>query len=188
MSEDQLLIQGLINGDQQALRKLMESYQHYVYTVLSSMLHPHEAAEASQDTFIKVYKNIKRFEQNSKLSTWIYKIAYRTGLDYIKKRRKHTSFDDVDYDSRFGAEAHVDQQLDREDLNQSLDKLLQQLKGDEAAILRLFYFDEMNIHEVSKITALSVSNVKVKLYRARKKMKELIEKDKSYNFKEYIGQ
>ncbi len=188
MPEDQLLIQGLINQDQQALRKLMESYQHYVYTVLSSMLHPHEAAEASQDTFIKVYKNIKRFEQNSKLSTWIYKIAYRTGLDYIKKRRKHTSFDDVDYDSRFGAEAYVDQQLDREDLNQSLDKLLQQLKGDEAAILRLFYFDEMNIHEVSKITALSVSNVKVKLYRARKKMKELIEKDKSYNFKEYIGQ
>ena len=188
MSEDQLLIQGLINQDQQALRKLMESYQHYVYTVLSSMLHPHEAAEASQDTFIKVYKNIKRFEQNSKLSTWIYKIAYRTGLDYIKKRRKYTSFDDVDYDSRFGADANVNDQLDREDLNHSLDQLLQKLKGDEAAILRLFYFDEMNIHEVGKVTGLSVSNVKVKLYRARKKMKELMEKDKSYNFKEYIGQ
>ena len=85
MSEDQLLIQRLVNRDQQALKELMERYQHYVYTILSSMLHDHEAAEASQDTFIKVYRSINRFESNSKLTTWIYKIAYRTGLDYLKK-------------------------------------------------------------------------------------------------------
>jgi len=188
MSEDQLLIQRLVNGDQQALEELMERYQHYVYTILSSMLHDHEAAEASQDTFIKVYRGINRFEQNAKLTTWIYKIAYRTGLDYLKKRRRHTSFDDVDYDLMFAADAQIEGRLDRVDLNNSIVYLLKQLKADEAAILRLFYFYEMNIHEVSEITSLSVSNVKVKLHRSRLKMKELIEKNKSFNFKEYIGQ
>ena len=188
MSEDQLLIQRLVNRDQQALKELMERYQHYVYTILSSMLHDHEAAEASQDTFIKVYRSINRFESNSKLTTWIYKIAYRTGLDYLKKRRQHTSFDDVDYDNKYAAEALIEGRLDRADLNNSLVYLFKQLKADEAAILRLFYFDEMNIQEVSKITSLSVSNVKVKLHRSRLKMKELIEKNKSFNFKEYIDQ
>ena len=166
----------------------MERYQHYVYTILSSMLHDHEAAEASQDTFIKVYRRIDRFEQNSKLTTWIYKIAYRTGLDYLKKRRQYTSFDEVVYDSKYAADALIEGRLDRADLNDSLGHLFKQLKGDEAAILRLFYFDEMNIHEVSEITSLSVSNVKVKLHRSRLKMKELIEKNKSFNFKEYIDQ
>jgi len=188
MSEDQLLIQRLVNGDQQALEELMERYQHYVYTILSSMLYDHEAAEASQDTFIKVYRGINRFEQNAKLTTWIYKIAYRTGLDYLKKRRRYTSFDDVNYDLMFAADAQIEGRLDRVDLNNSIVYLLKQLKADEAAILRLFYFDEMNIHEVSEITSLSVSNVKVILHRSRLKMKELIEKNKSFNFKEYIGQ
>ncbi len=84
MSEGQLLIQGLINRDRQALRKLMESYQRFAYTVLSSMLHPHEAAEAGQVTFINVlqeYQTIQGKFQSSKMSDEQFAEGYKNALE-----------------------------------------------------------------------------------------------------------
>ena len=186
MNKDQLLIERLSSGSHEALKELMMTYQHYVYSILNSMLYEHEAVEACQDTFLKAFRHIKKFEGNSKLSTWLYRIAYCTGLDYLKKRKRTVDIQEVTADSTMTQGEAVTDLLNQQDLSGALSRLMTQLRSDEAGILRMYYFDEMTIKEISAITSLSEANLKVKLYRARKKLKEQIELHKAQHLREYI--
>lgn len=150
------------------------------------MLTKDEAMEASQDTFLKVYGKIDQFEKNAKLSTWIYKIAYRTGLDYLKKRRNYVNIEDMSHRELGSDSAEVSKHIEDNDLRKSVQKLIKKLKKDEGLILRLFYLEELSIKEINQITEQSVSNIKIKLFRARKKLKELIENNNEYHLQEYI--
>ena len=176
MNSDKSIVARLMNKDKNALKILLSKHQDYIYTVLLHMLKDtRDAQEATQDTFVKVYKRINTYSGKSKFTTWLYSIAYRTGLDYLKKRKNVYSLNEETPLSN----REVDHQtpyrlLEKKDRELQIQKLISLLNPEEASILKMYYFKELNSKEISEITGLSVSNVKVKLFRARKFLKESI--------------
>lgn len=87
-NQETLIINKIIGGDTQAFAILVDRYKDLVFTLAIRMLkNREEAEEVSQDTFIKIYKALPKFKGESKLSTWVYKVAYNSCLDRIKKNK-----------------------------------------------------------------------------------------------------
>ena len=172
-NDDQLII-GILDGDDISFRRLVEKYQNYVYSICLSVLkNKTESDEAAQDTFLKVHRSLSNYTAGSKLSSWIYKIAYRTSLDYIRKRKLTVDLTIVDYTDH-GLARKSDQSLYDKEVSEMILNAINTLAEDEAGLIRMFYLEEMNIKELMEISGLSKSNVKVKLYRARKKLSDII--------------
>ena len=136
-------IPAIIAGDSQEFSKLVDTHKNVVFTVALRMLKSREEAEeVAQDTFIKVYKSLRKFKGNSKLSTWIYRIAYNTCLDRLKKsgrNRQHVGVDEIE-----GFEIKdVDNALDgiiQSEKSEMVRKCIAKLSPKDAALLTLFLF------------------------------------------------
>ena len=188
--DDQHYINLIINGDTNAFAILVDRYKDLVYTLtLRMMKNREEAEEVSQDTFIKAYKSINRFKGDSKFSTWIYRIAYNTSLDRLKKNRKH--FNDVAIDEFTEHQVKtIDNalsQLENEESNQAIQLCLAQLPSDDAFILTLYYFEDQSLDEISKVIGLTPNNVKVKLFRSRKKLATIMKAQLEPEIIEHYG-
>lgn len=174
MNTETQLIQACLDQKPNAFSALVMKYQNAMYSVCFSILkNPQEAQEATQDTFIKMHKSLKSFNLDSKFSAWLYKIAYRTSLDYLRKRKSSVNFEDVDY----GIESNAigqQESMHQTELTQQLLKAISYLNPEEAGLIRMFHLEELSIKELASITGMSVSNVKVKLFRGRKKLTEII--------------
>ena len=174
---DQIYIDNVLKGDTNAFAFLVEKYKVMVYSLSYKMLkHKEEAEEVSQDTFIKAYKNLKKFEGNSKFSTWLYKIAYRNCLDVLKKnkRRFHlTEINEVTSNYIQSTETIL-QTIERKERSEILNDCLLQLPEEERSILWLFYYKELSLKEIVDITGFTEANVKVKMHRARKRLLTIV--------------
>lgn len=173
INNDQNIINQVIEGDTNAFSILVDSYKDLVFTLALRMLkHREEAEEVSQDVFIKVFKSLHKFKGDSKLSTWIYKVTYNTCLDAIKKhKRKHIEVNIDKYDA-YDIEVIDDafEKLADADRQKAVKSCIEALASEDSFILTLYYFEELSLDEIAKITALKANNVKVKLHRARKRL------------------
>lgn len=171
---DQQLIEQIKSGNQDAFSSLIRKHQDYVYSICMGILRNRfEAEEAAQDSFLKFHRSIHKIELKVKLRTFLYKIAYRTSLDYIRKRKNIVSLDNSKHDTPDSTS--TEEELMNKDRKVHLMKALSELKPEEAAIMTLFYFKELNINEIIDITGLSKSNIKIKLMRSRNKLKQIID-------------
>lgn len=149
-------------------------HQNHIFSVCLSILKTRpEAQEAAQDSFVKAYRALKTYKSESKFSSWLYKIAYRTCLDYIRKRKPSEDLDQHDF--AMAAEENKSESFENKELSHLLLKAIGELKSDEAALVRMYYLEEMNIRELEEITGMTNSSIKVKLFRARKKLMEIIQ-------------
>lgn len=136
-----------------------------------------EAEEVSQDVFIKVYKSLSKFKGDSKLSTWVYRIAYNSCLDQIKKIKKERVLTDLEHINKI-AYADLDNAFQRmadEERSEIIRQCLAQLSSEDAGILTLFYLEESSLQEMEKATGLPVNTLKVRLFRARKRLAGIME-------------
>ena len=177
-NDDQILIDAIRSGDTKAYAQLVNRYKDLVYTLALRMVkHREEAEEVAQDTLVKVFRSLNRFKGDSKFSTWIYRITYNTSLDRLKKNKKHYNDIEID-DYTFNQLGTIDNALDNL-INEEKSKLIRQcidkLPEDSSSLLTLFYFEELSLDEISKIINIEVNTVKVKLFRARKKLAVILE-------------
>ena len=177
-NDDQKLIESIKNGDTKAYTQLVNRYKDLVFTLALRMLkHREEAEEVAQDTFIKIFKSLDKFKGDSKFSTWIYKVTYNTCLDRIKKNKKHLN--DVAIDEfTFNKLDAIDNALDnliKEEKHTLIKNCINKLPEDSSALLTLFYYEELSLDEISKIINIEANTVKVKLFRARKKLAVILE-------------
>lgn len=177
---DQLYIAKVINGDTNAFAYLVDAYKNMVFSLAFKMTsNNEEAEEISQDTFIKAYNNLKKFKGDSKFSTWLYSIAYRTSLDSIKKNKNNNSTFEINEIS-FNQIKSVDnilEGIERKERAKIMNDCLLKLPEEERAIIWMFYYDELSLKEIIEITNLSKANVKVKLHRARKRLLTIVEEN-----------
>lgn len=177
---DQLYIAKVINGDSKAFAYLVDNYKNMVFTLAFKMTkNREEAEEVSQDTFIKAYKNLKKFKGDSKFSTWLYKIAYHTCLDTIKKNKNHNNsfeINEVTFNQIKSVEDTL-QTIERKERAQILDACLMQLQDDERSLIWMFYYQELSLKEIIEVTSMSEANIKVKLHRARKKLLTIVKEN-----------
>ncbi|MBV7270544.1 RNA polymerase sigma factor [Winogradskyella luteola] len=177
-NDENILIDAINNGDTRAYAQLVDRYKDLVYTLALRMLkHKEEAEEVAQDTFIKVFKSLHKFKGDSKFSTWIYRVAYNTCLDNIKKNKKYLNNVAID-EFTFNKLDTIDNALDhiiKEEKSVLIKNCIDKLPEDSSVILTLFYFEELSLDEISKIINIEANTVKVKLFRARKKLAVILE-------------
>jgi len=176
-TNDQLLIDAILAGETQSFGVLVERYKDLVFTLAIRMVkHREEAEEVSQDTFIKVFRSLNKFKGDSKFSTWIYKVAYNTCLDRLKKHKREQHVVAIDEYTEHQVMT-IDNALDameKEERKQAIQSCLEQLPSDDSALLTLYYFEDLSLDEIAKIVGLTANNVKVKLFRSRKKLTSIL--------------
>lgn len=175
---DQYLIDQTLAGNTQAYGVLVERYQDFIFTVVVRMVKvKEEAEEVAQDTFIKAFESLESFRGDSKFSSWLYSIAYRKALDRLRKNKRHQTSELIEEITEADA-THLEnalQQLEAKERSQKIQECIMNLPEIEAALVTLYYFEEQSIKEIAKVTQLSEDNIKVKLYRSRKKLCTLLQ-------------
>ena len=176
-TNDQILINQILAGDANAFTQLVNRYKDLVFTLALRMLkNREEAEEVSQDTFIKTYRSLHKFKGDSKFSTWIYKVAYNSCLDQIKKNKKYLNDVEINEFTEHQVKT-VDNAFDalvEEERNQLIQDCLHLLPSEDSFLLTLYYFEEQSLDEIANIVCLTANNVKVKLFRSRKKLASIL--------------
>lgn len=170
--QDDYYIDCILDGDTSAYAFLVDKYQHMAYTIALRVLRNDEDAEdAAQESFVKVFQQLRGFERKSKFSTWLYTIVYRTAI-YKRKQRKDLFFSiDENTDEQFDTNSlHVYDDLHQRDENQHVRQAIAKLPQTESVLVTLYYINENSIQEIRDITGLSTPNIKIRLFRARKKL------------------
>jgi len=176
-TNDQLYIEKILKGDVNAFSFLVDNYKNMVFSLAFKMTKSREEAEeVSQDTFIKAYKNLSKFNGDSKFSTWLYRIAYHTSLDAIKRNKKTTNTIDINEVTfnQIKSVEHILEGIERKERAELMDACLQRLSNEERSIIWMFYYDELSLKEIIEVTGLHEANIKVKLHRARKKLLTIV--------------
>ena len=174
---DQHYINQIIEGNTNVFSVLVNQYKDLVFTLAYKMLkNKEEAEEVSQDTFIKIFNSLNKFKGESKFSTWIYKITYNTCLDKLKKIKKENSVVYIEdfKEHQVNAIQNIIESIDEKERNQKIQECLQLLPSEEAFLLTLYYFDDQSIEEIAKVIDCNTNNVKIKLYRTRKKLASIL--------------
>ncbi|MDB5121420.1 MAG: polymerase subunit sigma [Sphingobacteriales bacterium] len=170
----------VLNGNQSAYAELVKRHQRFVFTLALRFSKSREdAEEISQDCFIKAYRSLHTFKQTSKFSTWLYSIVYTTAMTFLRKKRLNTqSIDDeengevlVNQISDYKADI-VEQKSKSVYLNIAINQLL----PIDATIITLFYQGEQSLEEIATALNMETNTVKVKLFRARTRLKEKLER------------
>jgi RNA polymerase sigma-70 factor (ECF subfamily) len=185
---DTEIISRVLKGDQQVFADLVTRYQNYVFTlVLRFTENREDAEEVSQDVFVKAYRSLADFRGDSKFSTWLYTIVRTTCITFLRKRKLETTSIDNEKtaiqlenrESAFSANT-IEQKSKIKMVNEAIHLLSQ----DDAQIITLFYKAEQSLEEMGKILGMEPNTVKVKLFRARQRLKEKMEKHFSNEIRE----
>jgi RNA polymerase sigma-70 factor (ECF subfamily) len=171
--DDQYYIDLVKGGQVSAFSYLVEKYRDMVYGLSLKMLrNTEDAEELAQDTFVKAFQSIHTYKGGAKFSTWLYRIAYNSAISFLRKRKmvfysldeqQLSDQDELNINNRLS-------EIDQDELAGSLKKALDALPEDDQVLVTLYYYEDQSIDDISKITGLTASNVKVKIHRARKKM------------------
>ncbi len=170
---DQVYIDRVLQGDTNAFAYLVDKYKNLTYTVAMKIVRNHEdAEEVAQDSFIKAYSQLHTFKGESKFSTWLYTIVYRNSITKIRKKKITTTNIDSyiienqksDYD--FPQIEAIKNGEQKKYIKEAIDNLPE----TDAFLITLYYLEESSVEEIEQITGLTKTNVKVKLFRARKKL------------------
>lgn len=176
---DAELVQQVLNGNNHAFRFLVSKYQRLVMHVVGRIVQKNDEVEdVCQDVFIKVFKTLKRFRGDSKLSTWIATIAYNTAISHYRKqqRRGEVSYNEqplLIMDKKDNDNKNL---LEKSEAKKYLLKLIETLPVNYRTVLTLFHLEEFSYKEIEEITGMPEGTIKSYLSRARKLLKGKIEK------------
>ena len=183
---DNEIISRVLKGEQNAYAELVNRYQAYVFTLVLRMIKSREdAEEVAQDVFIKAYRSLADFRGESKFSTWLYTIANTTSITFLRKKK--LDMHSLDNEKVFevadskdsGFRANLVEQKSRVNM---VNQAIALLNPDDAEIITLFYKAEQNLEEIARILRLETNTAKVRLHRARTRLKDKMEK----NFSEEV--
>ncbi len=177
---DSEIISLVLKGDFNAYSQLVDRYKSYVFTLTSRFIKSREEAEeVAQDIFIKAYRSLADFKGESKFSTWLYTIVNTTCITFLRKKKLDIrSLDDEktfeladSQDSGFRAN-----QIEQKSRQSMVNQAIQLLNADDASIITLFYKNEQSLEEIGSILGVETNTAKVRLHRARARLKEIMEK------------
>ena len=177
---DQEVIESVKKGNQADYSIIVDRYKNKAFSLLRRMLkNEFDAEEVLQDCFLKAYNSLNSFKGESKFSTWFYRIVYNTALTKLSSKKRKIETEMSSIDEHLNLESAYDSiGSEKEDLAEVMSKLIGQLPEKHSAIINMFYMNEMTCEEISEAMNISISNVKVLLYRSRNALKDLIIKNK----------
>lgn len=188
---DDQIINRILKGEQSEFALLVEKYQNYVFTLVLRFTESREdAEEIAQDVFVKAYRSLADFRGDSKFSTWLFTITRTTCLSFLRKKKLDTiSLDNErtglrveNRESGFSANG-----IEQKSRHAMLNQAIAMLSPDDTQVLNLFYKGDQTLEEIGKIMRLDPNTVKVKLHRARQRLKDKMEKHFSNEVREILA-
>ena len=185
---DTEIISRVLKGEQQLFAALVERYQNYVFTLVLRFIEIREdAEELSQDILVKAYRSLADFRGDSKFSTWLYTIVRTSCITFLRKKKLETT--SIDNEKTFiqlenresGFKAN---QVEAKSRQAMVNEAIALLNPDDAQVITLFYKGEQSLEEIGNIIGAEPNTVKVKLHRARQRLKEKMEKHFSHEVRE----
>jgi len=176
--KDQIYIDKVLQGDAASFSYLVEQYKDMAYTVAIKIVrNPEDAEEVAQDSFVKAFQQLRTFQGKSKFSTWLYTIVYRTAISKTRKKKIEVTNIDayvIDNYSTGGSFSQIEE-LKKEEQQKYIKAAIDKLPELDALLVTLFYINDNSLDEIEKITGYTKTNVKVRLFRARKKLYKSLE-------------
>ncbi len=170
-SSDEMLVQEVLGGSDRAFEVLVMRYQDpvagFIWRIVPSA---EDREEVCQDVFVKVYQKMSSFKFDSKFSTWLFSIAYRTAISRMRKKRLDTLPLEVSDHPAVAMEGAVEQ----DELARLLATLIAQLAPEERAAVTLYHMQGCSVDEIGEILEKPTGTVKSFLFRARKRLKDRI--------------
>jgi RNA polymerase sigma-70 factor (ECF subfamily) len=181
--DDKKLVENFLAGDDRAFELLVEKYLKTIYNFLRQFISDQSALEdVTQVTFIKVWKNIRRYEQKKSFKTWVFTIAKNTAFDYLKKKKTVPFSDFIDDEGNSPLEnisaddILPDEMLEREDFAKDLEEKLKKIPENYRVILLMHYKEDFSLQEISQILDRSYNTIKSQHSRALQALRKVFEK------------
>lgn len=177
MIDEKLLVAQLKNSDtqEQAFRTLMSLYKERLYWHIRKIVLSHDDADdVLQNTFIKVFKNIHSFKENSKLYSWMYRIATNESITFINKKATKQQVDISELQHKMGENLQEDCYYSGDEIQQLLQKAIFTLPQKQQLVFNMKYFDEMKYTDMSEILDTSVGALKASYFHAVKKVEKFL--------------
>lgn len=178
--DDDILVKRTQTGDNDAFGELVLKYQKRIYDLAYSFTHNVEDAyDLSQDIFLKAFKAIDSFRDNSTFYTWLYQIARNACIDYIRKRKRRNLiiFGDMTVMtilSRENSSNRLINKLERDELNKQIRNAVNKLSKRQKQVLILRHYQDLNLREIAETLGLSVGTVKTHHFNAVHRLRKLL--------------
>lgn len=175
---DTELVQQILNGNEHAFRYLVAKHQRLVAHVVGRIVQQQEDLEdICQEVFMKVFKQLKKFRGDARLSTWIAKIAYNTSITHLRRRNKEVvSYDDQPLLVNLKQDENLNQAVvERNEIKKILMDCIEKLPVHYRTVITLFHLEEFSYREMEEITGMPEGTIKSYLNRARKLLKEQLD-------------
>jgi RNA polymerase sigma-70 factor (ECF subfamily) len=174
------------NGDRRAFAELVDLYKDKIYHLGYRMLNQRQEAEdVVQETFLRVYTNLDRYDENQKFSTWIYRIATNLCIDRLRKRKPSYSIDaelpegeGTDWHAMLASDdASPETELILSETQQHIREAIQSLPDKYKSIVVLRYLHDLSLQEISDILEMPVTTVKTRVHRGREFLRKKLESE-----------
>ncbi|MGG8496548.1 RNA polymerase sigma factor [Tenacibaculum sp. TC6] len=177
MTDELILINQLQNATTKevAFKTLVSQYKERLYWHIRKIVLFHDDADdVLQNTFIKVFKNIDSFKGDSKIYSWMYRIATNEAISFINKKAKEINIDISDYQQQITSNLDSDYWFDGNQIQLLLQKAITTLPQQQQLVFNMKYFDELKYEEISEILQVSVGSLKASYHHAVKKIETYI--------------
>ena len=187
--KDLYYIDKVLDGDTGSFTILVNRHKDMVFTIVNRILRSREdAEEIAQDVFLKAFQSLKKFKREAKFSTWLYRIAYNTAISKTRKKRIEVSAIEDSIIENYTFDEIIEEldEFSLDDKRKYFENALKKIPEEDSLLLTMFYLEEQSIEQISEISGLTVSNVKVKLHRIRKKLYQTIDEMMKYRVGETL--
>ncbi len=160
---------------EEQMRLIITHYAPRLYAIIRPIVHTHQNADdVLQETLIKIYQNLKHFKGNSRLYTWLYRIAYNESLQFLRKNKKNFLHVNDTHEEYIKNILQADPWFKGDDAAVLLEKAIENLPPRQAEVFRLKYFSNLKYNEISQMLNLSVGALKAHYHLAVNKIKEYL--------------
>ena len=167
----------LDNSKELAFKTLVKRYKEKLYWHIRKIVISHDDADdVLQNTFIKIFKNIGNFKEDSKLYSWMYRIATNESITFINKRAKERNIDITEIHSELASSLQSDIYFSGTEIQLILQKAIATLPQKQQLVFNMKYFDDLKYQEISEILETSVGALKASYFHAVKKIESYIKK------------
>ena len=157
---------------------LMEKYQEKVYWVIRRMVIDHESSDdIAQETFVKVWKNLDKFKGESKLYTWIYRIATNEALTHLRKKKRRFFLSIGDIENELMSTLEADTYYSGDEIQLKLQKAILTLPEKQRLVFNMKYFEELKFREIAEVLEVTVGSLKAQYHHAVKKIEKYLKED-----------
>lgn len=180
MQDEQEFIQQLLDPKTQntAFLKLISDYQRPLYNHIRNMVLDHDDAnDVLQNTFVKVFRHLEGFKGESKLFSWMYRIATNEAISFINQKTKRGGFTNLEQQAKLVENLKTDDWYDGDEIQLKLQKAVSLLPEKQQLVFRMKYFEEMKYEEMSEVLGTSVGALKASFHHAVKKIEDYLNKN-----------